>query len=73
MTLTHTVLFQFKSDVDLSEIKENGSTHGFVAIFNSAEDRDYYVKSDPAHQVFIAKVGSVLEKATVIDFMDGVF
>ncbi|CEI61056.1 unnamed protein product [Fusarium venenatum] len=110
MALTHTVLFQFKSDVDASEIKkicdsflalkdqcihptsnspyivslvggkdnspegmQNGLTHGFVAIFNSTEDRDYYVEKDPAHQAFVAKVGSLLDKATVVDFTDGVY
>ncbi|KAG8350444.1 hypothetical protein FVEN_g13063 [Fusarium venenatum] len=52
---------------------QNGLTHGFVAIFNSTEDRDYYVEKDPAHQAFVAKVGSLLDKATVVDFTDGVY
>ncbi|KAI1067846.1 hypothetical protein LB507_010533 [Fusarium sp. FIESC RH6] len=113
MTVTHTVLFQFKSDVDSSQVREaclicdrflalkdqcihptsntpyivslvggkdnspegmqNGLTHGFVVIFNSTEDRDYYVKTDPAHQDFIGKVGSLLEKVTVLDFTNGVY
>ncbi|CAG7554976.1 unnamed protein product, partial [Fusarium equiseti] len=101
MTVTHTVLFQFKSDVDSSQVREaclanpfintpyivslvggkdnspegmqNGLTHGFVVIFNSTEDRDYYVKTDPAHQDFISKVGSLLEKVTVLDFTNGVY
>ncbi|KAK2478257.1 hypothetical protein H9L39_10745 [Fusarium oxysporum f. sp. albedinis] len=91
MSITHTVLFQFKDDVDQKDIRktcddflqlkdqcihptsnkpyilslqggkdnspegmQNGITHGFVATFESAEDRDYYVKTDPAHQTFIA-------------------
>ncbi|SPJ79148.1 uncharacterized protein FTOL_07539 [Fusarium torulosum] len=110
MTITHTVLFQFKEDVSNDAIKEicdhfislktqcvhptsnkpyiqslqggkdnspegmqNGLTHGFVSTFNSAEDRDYYVKTDPAHQAFIAKVKDLLEKAVVVDFENGVF
>jgi hypothetical protein len=48
-------------------------THGFVSTFNSAEDRDYYVKTDPAHQAFIAKIKDLLEKAVVVDFENGVF
>ncbi|KAF5685797.1 hypothetical protein FCIRC_3286 [Fusarium circinatum] len=92
MSITHTVLFQFKDNVDQKDITrtcddflqlkdlcihptskkpyitslqggkdnspegmQNGITHGFVATFESAEDRDYYVKTDPAHQAFIAK------------------
>ncbi|KAF5537314.1 hypothetical protein FMEXI_10004 [Fusarium mexicanum] len=92
MSITHTVLFQFKDNVDQKEITrtcddflqlkdlcihhtskkpyitslqggkdnspegmQNGITHGFVATFESAEDRDYYVKTDPAHQAFIAQ------------------
>ncbi|EWG39682.1 hypothetical protein FVEG_15058 [Fusarium verticillioides 7600] len=110
MSITHTVLFQFKDNVDQKDITktcddflqlkdlcihptrkkpyiisllggkdnspegmQNGITHGFVATFESAEDRDYYVKTDPAHQAFIAKVGSVVEKAIVVDFMNGVY
>ncbi|KAM0236646.1 hypothetical protein ACHAP5_009282 [Fusarium lateritium] len=52
---------------------QNGLTHGFVSTFNSAEDRDYYVKKDPAHQAFVAKVKDLLEKAVVVDFENGVF
>jgi hypothetical protein len=44
-----------------------------VSTFNSAEDRDYYVEKDPAHQAFIAKVKDLVEKAVVIDFENGVF
>ncbi|KAF5988007.1 hypothetical protein FBULB1_1648 [Fusarium bulbicola] len=92
MSITHTVLFQFKDNVDQKDITrtcddflqlkdlcihptskkpyitslqggkdnspegmQNGITHGFVATFESAEDRDYYVKTDPAHQAFIAQ------------------
>merc|ERR1712000_50070 len=35
---------------------QNGITHGFVVEFNSAEDRDFYVKTDPAHQAFIKSI-----------------
>ncbi|SPQ27475.1 899da683-da00-45c4-9210-2d653882ee2c [Thermothielavioides terrestris] len=31
---------------------QDGMTHGFVVEFASAEDRDYYVAHDPAHQEF---------------------
>jgi hypothetical protein len=48
-------------------------THGFVLEFASAEDRDYYVATDPAHQEFVKNVGEVVEKPTVLDFSDGVY
>ncbi|KAL1986299.1 hypothetical protein VTN96DRAFT_6667 [Rasamsonia emersonii] len=52
---------------------QHGITHAFVVEFESAEDRDYYVQKDPAHRAFVESVGSVLEKAQVIDFTPGVF
>lgn len=52
---------------------KHGITHAFVVEFESAEDRDYYVQKDPAHRAFVESVGSVLEKAQVIDFTPGVF
>ncbi|KAJ0312857.1 hypothetical protein Brms1b_007627 [Colletotrichum noveboracense] len=51
----------------------DGITHVFVVEFESAEDRDYYVHKDPAHQAFIAEVGKVILKARVVDFTPGVF
>ncbi|KAF5008541.1 hypothetical protein FDECE_5197 [Fusarium decemcellulare] len=110
MSITHTVLFQFKADASPDDVKETvgklfalkdnclhpttntpyivslkggkdnspeglqgGLTHGFVAEFKSAEDRDYYVKKDPAHQAFIATLPALLEKVVAVDFTDGVF
>ncbi|KAK4149079.1 stress responsive A/B barrel domain-containing protein [Chaetomidium leptoderma] len=52
---------------------QNGMTHGFVVEFASAEDRDYYVTTDPAHQDFKRGLGVVLEKPVVVDFVDGVY
>ncbi|WEW59210.1 hypothetical protein PRK78_004679 [Emydomyces testavorans] len=52
---------------------QNGITHAFVVEFENAQDRDYYVQEDPAHQAFVKSVGSVLEKAHVVDFTEGVF
>jgi hypothetical protein len=48
-------------------------THGFVVEFSSTEDRDYYVKEDPAHQAFVKSIEDVLEKPIVLDFDDGVY
>jgi hypothetical protein len=48
-------------------------THGFVVDFRSAEDRDYYVKTDPAHQAFVASLGGLVNKLVVLDFIDGVY
>ena len=52
---------------------QNGITHAFVVEFESSEDRDYYVNDDPIHNEFKKIAGKVLEKAQVIDFIDGVF
>lgn len=41
--------------------------------FSNADDRDYYVKTDPAHQAFIKSVGGLVDKAIVVDFSDGVY
>jgi hypothetical protein len=41
--------------------------------FESAEDRDYYVRKDPAHLAFVKSIGDVIEKAQVLDFTPGVF
>ncbi|KAK3315876.1 hypothetical protein B0H66DRAFT_559925 [Apodospora peruviana] len=110
MTLTHTVLFQFKADANRDDVKaactrflalqqnclhpttqtpyiislkggkdnspeglQNGITHGFVVGFATAEDRDYYVAKDPAHLAFVKSIDGLVEKATVVDFTNGVF
>ncbi|KAK4234244.1 hypothetical protein C8A03DRAFT_37984 [Achaetomium macrosporum] len=108
MSVTHTVLFRFKSDVNPDEVKaacarflslkntcirpasnvayikslkggkdnspeglQNGITHGFVVEFDSVEDRDYYVSKDPSHLAFVASIDGLVEKAVVVDFIDG--
>ncbi|KAL2022811.1 hypothetical protein VTK56DRAFT_4627 [Thermocarpiscus australiensis] len=108
MSVTHTVLFQFKANLKADDVKaacarflalkqeclhparnepyirslkggkdnspeglQNGMTHGFVVEFASAEDRDYYVTKDPAHLAFAKSLEGLLEKATVVDFIDG--
>lgn len=48
-------------------------SHGFVVHFESEEDRDYYCDKDPVHQEFKSSVKDVVVKATVFDFMPGVF
>ncbi|KAK6528438.1 hypothetical protein TWF281_009679 [Arthrobotrys megalospora] len=52
----------------------NGYTHAFVLEFAATWDRDYYVDSDPAHQVFKGALGAGgLENVTVVDFADGIY
>jgi hypothetical protein len=53
--------------------KKNGITHAFISEFENEQDRDYYVKEDPAHQAFVAFAGAFLEKAQVVDFNKDVF
>jgi hypothetical protein len=53
--------------------QQNGMSHAFILRFNSNEDRDYYVKEDPAHQAFKDAASAVIEKTLVVDFQEGVF
>jgi hypothetical protein len=48
-------------------------SHAFIIRFDSNEDRDYYVKEDPAHQAFKNAAAAVIEKAQVIDFQEDIF
>ncbi|KAL1896399.1 hypothetical protein Sste5346_004785 [Sporothrix stenoceras] len=50
---------------------QGGITHGFVVEFASAADRDYYVKTDPAHQAFVKSLDGLVTKAVVVDFSNG--
>ncbi|KAI0889180.1 stress responsive A/B barrel domain protein [Annulohypoxylon maeteangense] len=52
---------------------QHGITHAFVAEFESLEDRDYYVNTDPFHQKFKAFAGPFIEKVIVVDFSEGEF
>ncbi len=52
---------------------QGGLTHGFVVEFASAEDRDYYVSKDPAHQAFVKKNGPRFDEVRVIDYEKGVY
>lgn len=50
-----------------------GMQYAFIAEFESASDRDYYIKSDPAHHAFIGKAMPILEKPIVVDFAEDVY
>ncbi|RHZ67972.1 Dabb family protein [Aspergillus thermomutatus] len=52
---------------------QNGITHVFVVEFENEDDREYYVRTDPAHQAFVRSLDGVVEKAQVVDFTPGVF
>ncbi|RHZ63827.1 hypothetical protein CDV55_107405 [Aspergillus turcosus] len=52
---------------------KNGITHVFVVEFENEDDREYYVRTDPAHQAFVKTLDGVIEKAQVVDFTPGVF
>lgn len=53
--------------------QQNGMSHAFILRFNTNEERDYYVKEDPAHQAFKEAAAAVVEKTIVVDFQEGVF
>ncbi|KAH6982455.1 hypothetical protein EDB80DRAFT_882783 [Ilyonectria destructans] len=46
---------------------QNGFTHMIVTVFESAEHRDYYAKSDPVHLALGGGLGPVLEGLQVLD------
>ncbi|KAF1978063.1 dabb-domain-containing protein [Bimuria novae-zelandiae CBS 107.79] len=48
-------------------------THAFVVEFEDAEDRDYYVDKDPAHNEFKNHVGELLAHLQVVNFEPGNF
>jgi hypothetical protein len=58
--------------VTYSDDYQHGFTHAFVVEFANTEDRDYYVKSDPAHLDFVGKASGVVEKALVMDYTTNV-
>jgi hypothetical protein len=47
-------------------------SHVLIIRFNSNEDRDFYVKEDPAHQAFKDAAAAVVKKAQVVDFQEGI-
>lgn len=38
--------------------------------FETVEDRDYYVDTDPAHKEFKEAIGGLVKEAQVLDFTD---
>ncbi|KAL4876917.1 hypothetical protein BJY04DRAFT_222593 [Aspergillus karnatakaensis] len=50
---------------------QHGMTHGFVAQFESPEDRNYYVSQDSAHLALGVKIAPVVEKFLCLDFTEG--
>jgi hypothetical protein len=57
----------------MTEPLQHGLTHAFVVEFATEEDRNYYVRLDPAHLAFVKSIGTLIEKAQVLDFTPGVF
>lgn len=50
---------------------QNGFTHAFIVEFQSEEDRDHYLKSDPAHSEFVGTLTDVIDGVQVVDFEPG--
>jgi hypothetical protein len=48
-------------------------THGFVMLFDSEADRDYFVYEDPVHKAFVESTGPIFGAVRAIDFEAGVF
>lgn len=54
-------------------LRKGGFSHGFVAEFESEDDRAYYLKEDPAHLEFTSSLGPIIQNVRVVDFEPGVF
>jgi len=52
---------------------QDGLTHAFVIQFENHNDRDYYVQHDPVHKAFKKEIEPIIEKVTVLDFINGEF
>ncbi|RDW65654.1 uncharacterized protein DSM5745_09393 [Aspergillus mulundensis] len=50
------------------ENAQHGMTHGYVAQFESREDRDYYVSEDPVHLELGPRIAPFVEKFLCLDF-----
>jgi hypothetical protein len=64
---------EFSSLHNDADAVQNGFTHGFVMEFGSTEDRDYYMKHDPAHLGFVKNLSGSWEKVSALDFSPGQF
>ncbi|PHH64470.1 hypothetical protein CDD81_4545 [Ophiocordyceps australis] len=53
------------------EGSQDGFTHAFVVEFESQQDRDYYVRHDPAHKAFVSEAMPRLARAHIVDFVPG--
>jgi len=58
--------FEWGTNVSPENLNQ-GLTHCFYVTFTSDKDRDAYL-IHPAHKDFVALLGPVLEKATVVDY-----
>ncbi|KAK4178556.1 hypothetical protein QBC36DRAFT_324469 [Triangularia setosa] len=48
-------------------------THAFVSEFDSDEDREYFLKTDPAYAAFWDGAKGIVEKTQVVGFRPGKF
>ncbi|KAL4908692.1 hypothetical protein BDW74DRAFT_166282 [Aspergillus multicolor] len=65
-------IISFEGGKDHSpENAQHGMTHGYVAHFESREDRDYYVSEDPVHLDLGPKIAPFVEKFLCLDFTPG--
>jgi len=48
-------------------------SHGFVSHFESEEDREYYLKKDPAHLAFVKSLEGLIQNVRVVDYEPGKF
>ncbi|KAJ7771921.1 stress responsive A/B barrel domain protein [Mycena maculata] len=58
---------------DSPEGRSGGITHVFISEFENEQDRQYYLKEDPAHLAFVNSLSGIVSKVQVVDFTPGVF
>lgn len=57
----------------IHKLVKQGLTHGFVVQLESVEDRDYYVRQDPAHIDFVESLKGIVEQIVSVDFTHGIY
>ncbi|KAL4902298.1 hypothetical protein BDW74DRAFT_158334 [Aspergillus multicolor] len=67
-------IVSMKAGCDTSiEGLQNKISHAFVSVFESQQDRDYFVTKDPVHLRLVKDVKGYLEQVQVVDFLDRVY
>ncbi|KAJ5613853.1 hypothetical protein N7528_007507 [Penicillium herquei] len=50
------------------ESAQGGMTHGFVSVFESREDRDFFLFQDTIHLALDVEISPIIERFIALDF-----